>query len=188
MSIRWTVSVTVQQDGHPDETHELARLSRPLSNPSMGDFGLSLREGHAITNALQRIVAQSQVYAYDRALRHCPHCGSYRRIKDWRPRNFRTALGDIGLRVPRVRSCECLDEPMDEEGEILPEERQSECHIERLLPRRMTPELEYLCAKHGASVPYRAAARQIRRRSISGRMVCRRAQTRCGQTFAYCDR
>jgi hypothetical protein len=37
----------------------------------------------------------------------------------------------------------------------------SECGIARLLPKRKTPELAYLCAKHGASSSYRTAATKM---------------------------
>lgn len=40
--------------------------------------------------------------------------------------------------------------------------RDSESTDERLLPKRRTPEVSYLCAKHGASSPYRTAARYVR--------------------------
>jgi hypothetical protein len=39
--------------------------------------------------------------------------------------------------------------------------RFSECPITRLLPKRRTPELAYLCAKQGAAVSYRSAARNV---------------------------
>ncbi|MGY2491835.1 hypothetical protein [Cupriavidus sp. CP313] len=121
------------------------------------DFGLSLRELRRLALALQQAVAQQQVFAYDRAKRKCPYCGTYRRIKDWRPRTFDTALGTIHVRVPRVVACMCLPEPLDENGDE-EDYRESLCPIERLLPSRTTPELAYLCARHGAAGSYRSAA------------------------------
>lgn len=110
---------------------------------------------------LQQYVAQTQIRAYDVRHRNCPHCGGYRPIKDWRSRTIQTTLGKIAVRVPRVHTCMCLPEPMDADGEIIPY-RESECCVERLLPNRMTPELLYLCAKHGASSPFRSAAATVR--------------------------
>ena len=110
---------------------------------------------------LQQAVTQQQVFAYDAAKRRCPHCGRYRRIKDWRSRVFDTALGIVRVRVPRVVACMCLPEPLDEDGEIAPF-RESLCSIEKLLPARVTPEVSYLCARDGAQMPYRSAAKHVR--------------------------
>lgn len=64
------------------------------------------------------------------------------------------------VKVPRVVSCLCTPEPYDDNGKSI-SLRFSECSIEPLLPTRRTPELSYLCAKHGASVSYREAARSV---------------------------
>lgn len=43
-------------------------------------------------------------------------CGSYRRIKDWRPRVFATGLGETPVRVvPRVISCRWTPERLDDD-------------------------------------------------------------------------
>jgi hypothetical protein len=62
--------------------------------------------------------------------------------------------------VPRVISCLCIPEPLDENDEPA-DLRFSEGPIETLLPGRRTPELAYLCAKQGAAVSYRSAARNV---------------------------
>jgi hypothetical protein len=117
-------------------------------------------EGRLLLRTLQTAVAQDQVVAYDLHRRHCRHCGAYRQIKDWRPRVFTTGLGEIRVRVPRVVSCLCTPEPLDDHDE--PRDlRYSECPIETLLPSRRTPEVSYLCAKHGASSSYRTAAQHV---------------------------
>jgi len=59
-------------------------------------------EGRQILAALQQLVAQDQINAYDRLRRNCRECGSYRRIKDWRSRTFATATGKVQVKVPRV--------------------------------------------------------------------------------------
>jgi hypothetical protein len=53
-----------------------------------------------------------------------------------------------------------LPEPLDDEDEPI-DLRFSESSIESFLPGRRTPELSYLCAKHGASSSYRTAARAV---------------------------
>ena len=60
----------------------------------------------------------------------------------------------------------------------------SEYPIHRLIPDRRTPELSYLCAKHGAAHPYRVAADIVS--EITGlrrpcHMTVRRDTLRCGQ-------
>ncbi|MBS0343232.1 MAG: MFS transporter [Proteobacteria bacterium] len=93
---------------------------------------------------------------------------SYRRIKDRRPRVFATGLGEPHVRVPRVISCLCTPEPLNDDDDDEPADlRFSECPIERLLPGRRTPEVAYLCAKHGASSSYRCAAQKVAELSSS---------------------
>ena len=128
----------------------LATFERPLEKAAPGDFGLSFLEGRELLAALQRVVAQDQIVAYDLRRRCCRHCGSYRRIKDWRRRTFSTGLGEIQVRVQRVVSCQCLPEPLDDDDEPI-DLRFSESSIESLLPARWTPELSYLCANPVAS-------------------------------------
>jgi len=157
MDLQWIVYV--QRQGSCDRV-PLATLERALATATAGDFGLSIHEGRTLLAALQGVVAQDQIVAYDIHRRYCRHCGSYRRIKDWRPRTFATGLGEVHVRVPRVVSCQCTPEPLDDNDESI-DLRFSECPIEQLLPARRTPELSYLCAKHGASSSYQNAARAI---------------------------
>ncbi|KAE8756193.1 MULTISPECIES: ISKra4 family transposase [Paraburkholderia] len=157
MDMHWTIYL--QRDG-ADENVPLARFQRPLEGATPADFGLSMSEARSLLSSLQQVVAQDQIRAYDARRRRCRHCGRYRRIKDWRPRVFATALGSVKVRVPRVISCLCTPEPLDENDDSA-DLRFSECPIESLLPGRRTPELAYLCAKRGAAVSYRSAARNI---------------------------
>ncbi|WP_028215029.1 ISKra4 family transposase [Paraburkholderia mimosarum] len=157
MKLGW--NILLQRQGTSD-TIAVCTVQRPLIDATPADFGLSLVEGRQILAALQQLVAQDQINAYDRLRRNCRECGSYRRIKDWRSRTFATAIGKVQVKVPRVMSCLCTPEPYDENGDSVGL-RFSECSIEPLLPTRRTPELTYLCAKHGASVSYREAARSV---------------------------
>ena len=109
---------------------------------------------------MQRAVVQDQVNAYDAYRRPCLDCGRYRRIKEWRPRVFDTALGTVRVRVPRILACLCEPEPLDEDGEVA-EYRETLCPIENLLPRRVKPEMSYLCARAGATLTYRSAADRV---------------------------
>ena len=150
----------------------------------MADFGLSLEEGRHLLKVLQETIVQSQIRAYDNARRRCRHCGTYRRIKDWRERLVTTTLGEVRVRVPRVVSCLCTPEPLDDDDLPTNLQRLSECPIHRLIPGRRTPELSYLCTKHGALHPYRVAADIVS--GITGlrrpcHMTVRRDTLSCGQ-------
>ena len=114
MDIRWTV--WVQREGSGERV-PLVRFRRPVDTATVSDFGLSIAEGRLLLRALQTTIAQDQVVEYDLQRRHCRHCGAYRRIKDWRPRVYATGLGEIHLRVPRVVSCLCMPEPLDDQDE-----------------------------------------------------------------------
>jgi len=160
--MQWEVELRrVDCDGK-SEIVRLGKLRRPeASRAKPADFGISLAEARGLLGVLQQAVIQQQVLAYDAAKRECPHCGRYRRIKDWRSRVFDTALGVVRVRVPRVVACMCLPEALDENGDIAPF-RESLCPIAKLLPARVTPEVSYLCARDGAQMPYRSAAKHIR--------------------------
>jgi len=99
MKLGW--NILLQRQGTSD-TIAVCTVQRPLIDATPADFGLSLAEGRQILAALQQLVAQDQINAYDRLRRNCRECGSYRRIKDWRSRTFATATGKVQVKVPRV--------------------------------------------------------------------------------------
>ena len=160
MQMKWTILIRYEGPGAHDELQEIGRFERPPDRATAADFGLSRAEGQTLLANLRGVLTQQQVYAYDERRRHCRHCGRYRRIKDWRPRVVDTALGRVQLRVPRVLSCLCTPEPLDDNDDPI-DLRYSECPIESLLPKRKTPELTYLCARQGATLPYRPAALHV---------------------------
>ena len=73
---------------------------------------------------------------------------------------FDTSLGTVRVKVPQVVACLCEPEPIDEDCEI-GKYRETLCPIENLLPKRLTPEVSYLCARAGAAQPYRGAADRV---------------------------
>ena len=160
-AIRWEVCLRRVGRDQTSEPVCLTLLVRPgAADAKPADLGLSLQEARVVLGALQRAVVQGQVKSYDAYRRPCAECGRYRRIKDWRPRVFNTSLGTVKVKVPRVVACLCEPEPIDEDGEI-GKYRESLCPIENLLPRRLTPEVSYLCARAGAAQPYRGAANRV---------------------------
>ncbi len=169
MDLEWTVFV--KRKGN-SEAVLLATFQRPSAvSATASDFGLSIAEARQLLVELQRSVAQDQICAYDARRRCCRHCGAYRQIKDWRPRTIASGLGEVHVRVPRVVSCLCLPEPPDDDDEPV-ELRYSECPIDRLVPRGRTPEVSYLCARHGSSVSYRSAAQIVADDMTGLRTLC----------------
>jgi hypothetical protein len=118
MQLTWTITLQRTGGGLPAETRSLARFQRAVGRPKPADVGLCRSEGQELVTALQTAVVQDQITAHDHRGRSCHYCGQYRRIKDWRRRQIDTALGRVRIRIPRVVSCQCLPEPLDEEGEI----------------------------------------------------------------------
>ncbi|MBE0548088.1 MAG: ISKra4 family transposase [Rubrivivax sp.] len=180
MDLQWTVFV---QKRGATELVKIGSVGRPVNGAAAADFGLSIPEGRALLASLQQVVGQHQVAAYDELRRRCRRCGRYRRIKDWRYRTIATGLGQVKVRVPRVVSCLCTPEPLDEDDQPI-SLRFTECPVDRVLPRGRTPEVAYLCAKHGASTPYRSAARAVA--DLAGlRHLChttvRRETIACGE-------
>ena len=66
--MKWTVFV--QQSGSAVQV-PLATFERPLEKAAPGDFGQSILEGRELLKALQTVVAQDQVVAYDLQRRCC---------------------------------------------------------------------------------------------------------------------
>jgi len=118
-ALRWEVCLRRVGPGDGSEPIASASLLRPGgAEAKPANFGLALQEARVLLGALQRAVVQDQVNAYDAYRRPCLDCGRYRRIKEWRPRVFDTALGTVRVRVPRVLACLCEPEPLDEDGEV----------------------------------------------------------------------
>lgn len=183
MELRWSVVLERTGGGLPPTSMQLATFERSVGAPCPSDVGLCRNEARALLSALQAAVVQDQVLGHDHLGRQCHYCGRYRRIKDWRRRRVDTALGRVEVRIPRVVSCLCTPEPLDELGDIAAF-RFSESTVELLLPKRRTPEVSYLCAKHGAATPYRSAARavcDITGLSRLSHSTVRRETTACGE-------
>lgn len=174
MDLQWTVYV--QQVGTGELT-KVGSVGRPIDGASVADFGLSIPEGRALLASLQQVLAQDQVLAYDERRRRCRHCGAYRRIKDWRPRSIATGLGQVEVRVPRVVSCLCTPEPLDEDDEPI-NLRFTECPIDPVLPRSRTLEA-HTCAP---SMGRRPAIAVLRDRSPTWPVFATFAMPQCARS------
>ena len=132
-------------DGHVTNI-SLGQVARPEVS-DMATFGLSLAESKQLLAQLQHEVVVRQFEATTQQRRHCEHCGTKRAIKDFHGARFRSLFGDVDLRVPRLRKCQCaVGEPAP--ASVKPASRQ----------RWVAPELEYVQSELAATLPYARSA------------------------------
>jgi hypothetical protein len=74
----------------------------------------------------------------------CPQCGAAQRHKGQHQIVVRSFFGKLTLASPRLYTCACQRE----------ETRRSHSPLAELLPKRTTPELQYLQATWAALLPY----------------------------------
>ena len=113
-------------------------------------LGLTLAEGRSLVAEAQSVLVSQQAQRWLAANTHCPRCGLALSHKDSRSIVVRTVFGKVGLNSPRLWSCACATKP----GAA----RRSTSPLCKALPKRVTPELEYLQVKWAAHLPFRQAA------------------------------
>src|SRR5712692_4588942 len=131
---------------------DVAEFSRPARALSADSLGLSLTDGKALLQQLQKIVARTQADELCELHRVCQRCHRWNPIKDYRLRKIDTVFGTISLRSPRIISCPC-EPPWYLELPISP--------LAPFFRERATPELQLLQAKLCAGLSYRRAARAV---------------------------
>ncbi len=94
----------------------------------------------------------NQVHGYELRRTLCNDCGRHQRIKDTRRKCVQTAFGAFRLRERRYRVCRC--QPREIGPVFFP--------LGEIIPRRTTPEVRFLFAELGATMPYREASRVLR--------------------------
>src|SRR6202140_3269027 len=128
-------------DGHVTNI-SLGQVARPEVS-DMATLGLSLAESKQLLAQLQHEVVVRQFEATTQQRRHCEHCGTKRAIKDFHGARFRSLFGDVDLRVPRLRKCQCaVDSPVQGSGNAT------------LRQRWIAPELECVQSELAAVLPY----------------------------------
>src|ERR1700722_844765 len=133
-------------DGHVTNI-SLGQVARPEVS-DMATLGLSLAESKQLLAQLQHEVVVRQFEATTQQRRHCEHCGTKRAIKDFHGARFRSLFGDVDLRVPRLRKCQCaVGKPAP--ASVKPASRQ----------RWVAPELEYVQSELAATLPLCAQRR-----------------------------
>jgi hypothetical protein len=135
--------------GTPEaETRVVAVIDR--EDHSVSALGLTLAEGRALLAKVQTDLVAHQTTAWLAGRAACMCCGAPLAHKDNRTIVMRTVFGKVALPSPRRWVCPC--------GVERGEPRRSSSPMAAALPRRATPELEYLQAKWAAHLPYRQAA------------------------------
>ncbi len=125
---------------------QLAQMTRPDVS-ELATLGLSLCESKQLLAQLQHEIVTRQFEATTQQRRHCGQCGTKRAIKDFHGARFRSLFGDVELRVPRLRKCQCaLDSPVQGSGNAT------------LRQRWIAPELECVQSELAAVLPYARSA------------------------------
>jgi hypothetical protein len=124
----------------------LAQMTRPDVS-ELATLGLSLSESKQLLAQLQREIVTRQFEATTHQRRHCGQCGTKRAIKDFHGARFRSLFGDVELRVPRLRKCQCaVDSPVQGSANAT------------LRQRWIAPELECVQSELAAVLPYARSA------------------------------
>jgi hypothetical protein len=150
---KWTIRVELTPDGNAPITYEIGTISRPIADLAPEQIGLTLEEGQQILRRVQVQMISSQAHAYALCRQPCVDCGRPRRVKDTRTNCVQTIFGAFRFRGRRYRACGCRNDP---------EGLRQDFPLGEIIPRRTTPEVRYLFAELGASMPYRAASKVLR--------------------------
>jgi hypothetical protein len=116
---------------------------------SLTDLGLTLAEGRALLAEVQSMLVLQQAAGWMASQAACGRCGSALAHKDSRSIVLRTVFGKVELPSPRLWECSCAGRPFEARRSVSP--------LCKVVPQRVTPELEYLQAKWAAHLPYRQA-------------------------------
>jgi hypothetical protein len=148
-AMRAIIEARVEGSGieSPSVPTPLAVIER--QDEGLEQLGLSLAEGRELLAAVQSAVVSSQVCVWVAAQDHCRHCHTPLRRKDCRSIVLRTVFGKVAVNSPRFWSCDCRQAQSPQARSVSP--------LSQALPKRVTPELEYLQTKWAVHLPYAAA-------------------------------
>ena len=121
---------------------------------SVTDLGLTLAEGRALLAEVQSTLVLQQAASWMAGQAACCRCGSVLAHKDGRSIVLRTVFGKVDVPSPRLWACSCAAKQGQPRRSVSP--------LCKAVPKRVTPELEYLQAKWAAHLPYRQATELLR--------------------------
>jgi hypothetical protein len=132
------------------EIHEVAKVDRVATGIGPEELGLTLADGKTVLKQVQERIVQNQIEAISAAAKACQHCGRNQRMKDLRTRQLRTVFGAVNVFCRRFVRCTCRG------GKPL-----AQWPLRWMQVKRTLPELSYLLAKWGSTMPYRRAAQLL---------------------------
>ena len=140
--MKWTVKFVAE--GQP-ETQEVITIEREdLITPAT--VGLTIAEGKAIMESLQRQMVTAQVQRHGASIKCCSRCGKAFRTKGYYQSTLRSIYGKVPMRVRRLKGCSCTESQQRSYSTIFTNKNP------------ITPELRYLTAKMAALLPFGKAA------------------------------
>ena len=143
MKIEITVAITAP-DGtvHTENIGVLAKGAETI-----GEIGLSIREGKDLLLKLQQEVVAMQCAAFCAERSCCPSCGRKLRAKARGQVRYRTVFGDVTVASPRFCHCPCQADAAKTFGPLTD-----------LLPDHVAPELLWLETKWASLVSFGVTA------------------------------
>ena len=157
MNIEITVATTAP-DGtvHTENIGTLAKGSETI-----GEIGLSIREGKDLLLKLQQEVVAMQCAAFCAERSCCPGCGRKLRVKARGQVRYRTVFGDVTVASPRLCHCPCR---ADAAKTFSP--------LTGLLPDHVAPELLWLETKWASLVSFGVTADLLKDALPIGQRLC----------------
>lgn len=147
--------IEARLEGGPNGEAEatiVASVERP--DQSVSDLGLTLAEGRALLAEIQSVLISQQAASWMAGQLACRRCGSALPHKDSPSIMMWTVFGKVEVPSPRLWACNCTARQGVPRRTVSP--------LCGAVPRRVTPELEYLQAKWAAHLPYRQAVELLR--------------------------
>jgi len=143
--MKWTVKLVAEAQPGTLIEQEVVTIEREdLISPAT--IGLSIAEGKAIMESLQRHIVTAQVQRHGTSIKSCSRCGKAFRTKGYYQSILRSIYGKVPMRVRRLKGCPCTGS----------QERSYSTIFTNKNP--VTLELRYLTAKMAGLLPFGKAA------------------------------
>lgn len=143
--MKWTVKLVAEAQLGTQVEQEVITIEREdLITPAT--VGLTIAEGKAIMESLQRQMVTAQVQRHGASIKCCSRCGKAFRTKGYYQSTLRSVYGKVPMRVRRLKGCSCTGAQQRSYSTIFTNKNP------------ITPELKYLTAKMVALMPFGKAA------------------------------
>jgi uncharacterized C2H2 Zn-finger protein len=139
--MKWTVKLVAETELGTLIEEDVLTIEREDSI-TPATVGLSIAEGKAIMERLQRQVVTAQVQRHGVSIQSCPRCGKAFRTKGYYQSTLRSVYGKVPMRVRRLKGCFCTGSQHRSYSTIFTNKNP------------ITPELRYLTAKMAALLPF----------------------------------